>query len=399
MNLLATPETIQKNQPLELEDAFHAFNQISQHLTDSYQQLEQQVVVLSKELSVVNSQKIQYLSDKEKLATQLEGLIEAIPGAVVVLNEEQEIIKANACARTWLCADMVGQRWSLIRATYLIGNDLFDEQFTLDSGQVVALSTTKLTGASGDVVLLSDITQQQELHQQLEHKRKLAEMGEFSASLAHQIRTPLSSALLYASQLNSDALTTQEQQKFSAKLLERLRLLNSQVTDMLNYSHSGQFLKSAVVLPAFIQRLDDLYQGKAVDFSYQQTSLTGDVEIYISKNALIGAISNLLDNGLDAVGLDARVLCKFELGGARELKISIEDKGVGLTMEQKQRVFEPFYTNKSNGTGLGLAVVNEVVNAHNGEVRCISEIGVGTTMELVLPVVMSSPVENLNRSL
>ncbi|ORU92052.1 MAG: two-component sensor histidine kinase [Cycloclasticus sp. symbiont of Bathymodiolus heckerae] len=393
MSLLATAEPIQKN--LSLENAFHAFNEVSQHLTDSYQQLEQQVSVLGGELAKANSEKLQHLSDKEALAAQLEGLIEAIPGAVIVLDDKQNIIKANACARSWLGDDLLGLKWLNVQAQNLVSDESSDDQLRLNSGQVVAISATKLMGQSGEVVLLSDITQQQALYKQLEHKKKLAEMGEFSASLAHQIRTPLASALLYASQLNTDALTEEAKIKFSSKLLERLRLLNSQVTDMLNYSRSGQFAKASISLPLFMAHLEDLYRDKPVDFVWSDKP---SIELYISKDSLIGAISNLLDNAIDAIGFDARVTCLFDLSDKSDLKIIVKDNGIGLTSAQQQRIFEPFYTNKPNGTGLGLAVVSDVVSAHGGDIQCVSDIGIGTTMEVRLPVVMPASIKKQARS-
>ncbi|MEH6503433.1 MAG: ATP-binding protein [Cycloclasticus sp.] len=393
MNLNATTELTHKGQPLE--EAFHAFNQISQHLTDSYQQLEQQVVVLSQELARANAEKIQHLSDKEALAGQLEGLIEALPGAVIVLNAEKIIVKANACARLWLQEDLIGRQWPALKATCLSDSDHIDDQFTLQNGKVIALSTTRLMGQAGDVVLLSDITQQQKLHQQLEHKKKLAEMGEFSASLAHQIRTPLASALLYASQLSSDVLTKESQQKFSLKLLERLRRLDSQVTDMLSYSHNGHFMKTSVELASFLDRLTDLYRDKLVEFHYP-ANLSG--QIFISEDAVIGALANLIDNALDAEVGHTKVVCDVAVYGPNDLKISIKDEGAGITTQEQQRIFEPFYSSKTNGTGLGLAVVKEVVNAHDGKIKCTSEIGVGTTMELILPVVISASAQPSIRS-
>lgn len=395
MSLVVRSEKIHKSQLLE--DAFQAFNQVSQHLTDSYQQLEQQVVVLSEALSQSNSEKIQYLSDKEALANQLEGLIEVIPGAVIVLDAKQNVVKANACARNWLDDGILGQNWPLARANFLNSHDQLSDQLSLENGKIVALSITDLSGQSGKVVLLSDITHQQELNQQLEHKKKLAEMGEFSASLAHQIRTPLASALLYASQLSSDALGADAQQKFATKLLDRLRVLNSQVTDMLNYSHSGDFVKQPVSLKLFINGLRNLYQDKSVGFDISDIDET--VQLYISKEALVGAISNLLDNALDATNSSGFVQCSIKINEINNLRIIVKDQGVGLSEDQQKRMFEPFYTNKTNGTGLGLAVVRNVVNAHVGEVTCCSRLGVGTTMDVRLPVVMSSSMKQSNRSL
>ena len=92
------------------------------------------------------------------------------------------------------------------------------------------------------------------------------------------------------------------------------------------------------------------------------------------------------------------MVCEVAVYGSSNLKISIRDEGVGITAQEQQRIFEPFYSNKSNGTGLGLAVVKEVVNSHDGKIKCTSDIGVGTTMELTLPVVISAPAQHLMRS-
>jgi two-component system sensor histidine kinase FlrB len=386
MSLRNASESTYNGQPLE--DAFHAFNQVSQHLTDSYQHLEQQVGVLSQELAKANSEKLRHLSEKESLANQLESLIDALPGAVIVLDKAQKIIRVNACATSWLGTEIIGADWDAVSEQHLAEKDLCDDQFSLSNGRKVALSRTKLTGQSGDIVLLSDITQQQELHKQLAHKKKLAEMGEFSASLAHQIRTPLASALLYASQLNSDALTKEAKYKFSSKLLERLRMLDSQVTDMLRYSHDGNFMRVAVDLTKFVGKLSTLYQDKHINFHYRVDDARLPVEIYVCEDALLGAISNLLDNALDAIGYDVCASCEISVDGLKGLEITVKDNGVGLSLDQQQRIFEPFYTNKTNGTGLGLAVVHEVVSAHAGQINCESKIGVGTTMTLLLPVVI-----------
>jgi two-component system, sensor histidine kinase FlrB len=382
MSLLSTTESIRKGQPLE--KAFHAFNQISQHLTDSYQQLEQQVVVLSQQLAESNSKKIQYLSEKEALAQQLEAMVETLPGAVIVLDDNRLVVKANACARDWFQHELIGHSWAEIKAKALINIESIDGQFKLLSGEVVALSTTRLNGQAAEIVLLTDISHQQALQQRLEQQKRLAEMGKLSASLAHQIRTPLASALLYASQLNSASITAQSQQKFSAKILQQLRLLSSQVTDMLNYAHQGEFIKKSVKLSDFISRVQQTYEEKAVDFI---AVFDKDKRLIISEDALSGAIANLIDNALDAIDAEGRIVCEFILQPNQGLLISIKDQGVGLSVEQQKHIFDPFYTNKMNGTGLGLAVVKQVVEAHAGRVTCVSEVGLGTTMTLTLPVI------------
>lgn len=391
MTQASTHKSIYNGQPLT--EAFDVFNQVSEQLSESYQRLEQQVERLGKELACANSEKIQYLSDKDELAAQLEALVEAIPGAVIVQDEQQRVVKLNACARLWLGDGLLGTDGSSIGATQPARDET--PPLRLANGLTVVRSNTDLGVGRGYITLLSDITQQQELQCQLEHKNKLADMGQLSASLAHQLRTPLASALLYASQLNADTLDERHRSLFSNKLLKCLHQLNSRISDMLSYSHAGQWPKARLELNKFCQQLKESYQDKAVKFNTLEDSFESALAIHVSADALLGAVGNLIDNALEAS--DGEVVCCIEWVGGTSLVIKVVDQGMGITQQQQQRIFEPFYTNKINGTGLGLAVVSDVVNAHAGDIRCDSEFSIGTTMELTLPVVIADGIGDSNR--
>ena len=396
MRQIASTELIQSNIPLE--NAFHAFNEVSERLTESYQLLEQQVIGLTAELSEANTEKLKFLSEKEQLADQLECMLESLPGAVIVLNDENMVIKANACARGWLTASLIGKSWGSIEQSFLVGSEQLDNEYLLQDNRVIALSRTTLQSGQGFVILLSDITQQRELHQKLEHKEKLAAMGKFSAGLAHQIRTPLSSALLYASQLNSGLPDAELGKKYSTKLLERLRHINNQVSDMLGYAHKGHFRKAVYNLQNIAFQLTSSYQAKPANITFETQSIRNNISVQISKDALIGAIDNLINNALEAGNADGEVRCLIETVNEGILSISVSDQGVGLPSSEVAQIFEPFYTNKAEGTGLGLAVVKEIVNAHGGHITCDSTEGVGTTFTMLLPVVMVGNVMKMEET-
>jgi len=394
MSRLATPQTLDQGQPPS--NAFSALSQAPQDLSNSYQGLEQQVCVLDNALTQSNAERTQYLPGKETLSAQRDSLIEAIPGAAIVLDTQDKVIAANGCARRWLHDDILGLNWVAVRADFLIRHDALASEYSLKSGRVVTLSTSALGVQAGQLVLLSDTTEKNERNKHVDHKTKLSEMGLFSASLAHQIRSPLASALLYASQLTSNTLSGQAQQQLSVKLLDRLRVLESQVADMLSYSHCGDFVKQPVGLSLFINRLQSFYDEGRIDF--QTGEFHESVNINVNQEALIGAVGNLLDNALDASDDTGHVLCSIELTDEKVLKISVKDQGVGLSESQQQKIFEPFYTNKCNGTGLGLAVVKQVVNAHAGEINCVSNLDVGTVMVIRLPVLISPLIKQSKRS-
>jgi len=113
-----------------------------------------------------------------------------------------------------------------------------------------------------------------------------------------------------------------------------------------------------------------------------------------NENALRGALMNVLNNAVDALGetgSQGRIDICVSQPDDRRVKIVIKDNGPGLTKKHCQRIFEPFFTTKTNGTGLGLAVVDSVVKAHGGQVYVSSVSGAGATFTFILPCVMQTP--------
>jgi len=375
------------NRKLPLEDAFQLFTDVSQNLTEAYQLLERQVAVLSQELAKKNTDKVQYLSGQEQLADQLESLIDVLPNAVIVLDENAIVIKVNENAQQWLDQNILGQNWLAVQQTYLKGKTSQVNEFILDNGRAVTLCKTSLASQNGSIILLSDITEQRQQHEQLEHNNKLAALGQVSASLAHQIKTPLASALLYASQLNSTIVSDQKRDTFVQKLLGSLRHLNSQVSDMLGYVHLGSCQKTKTTAVEIIEQLEFIYSSNTAA-KLRLTDLTNDAVLFVGKDVLVGAITNLIDNAIDATTTDSIVACLFEAKGD-VLTISVKNKGEGLTDQQQAHLFDPFYTTKAHGTGLGLAVVSDVAKTHLGEAFCQSKLGLGSLFGMRLPVVIT----------
>jgi len=376
-----------------LEETFQAFNRVSEELINSYQELELRVVKLNQALASENLEKKRHLSDKEKLNDQLECLLEFLPCAVIVLNSREEITRANAYARSWLVVDLIGQYWNDLKTECLSPSSRLASEYVLDTGKVVALSKKRLADKEGFVVLLSDVTEQRELYQELEHKKKLASLGQFSASLAHQIRTPLSAALLYASQLKSGVSEPVKASLFSQKIIDNLKALNLQVSDMLNYAHFGEFNRVDVPMLSLVENLKSVYEGGPEKPLFKTVNIGSDMKIHTSQEALIGAICNLINNAEDAQGTLSGVLCQFKACVDNVLEVTVSDKGPGLEVTKLLTIFEPFYSDKTKGTGLGLAVVNEVVKAHGGDVRCHSELGYGAKFLMRLPIIVATDEE------
>ncbi len=382
MNLTIT-EQATLNQCVQAEEAA-LFNPAAKQAAHSSQSLS-----LREKMLALRADNAQYQHDNEQLEQLIAGLIDRVPSAILVLNPQQQVIKVNACANQWFSRSLIGKPWVDVKAEQLVSTGKTHNQFSLRSNSVVNLSSINLNDGLGCVIILTANTEHQS-----DHSKKLAEMGEFAASLAHQIRTPLSSALLYASQLMADNASADNSSAYS-HLLDQLERLNAQVSNMLSYAHTGALIKSPVKIKLFIEQLASLCLEKLALLDVAKDVSLSSTMLNINSISLMGAIGNLLNNSVESMGGKAGVICTIGLHGKDLLTITVSDKGQGVLKEDLRRIFTPFYTRKANGTGLGLTVVQQVAEEHDGSVKCESVDGVGTSFTLTLPVVIAAPI-NVN---
>lgn len=381
------PQRLQKTE--QLTDAFRIFNELSQHLSVSYQGLQDQVAKLHHELAAARSERLKTLEEKEKLASRLEKILEALPAAVIVLDVAGIIVDCNAVALDFLGEPLRGLSWSEVVArslTALVDNP---HERQLNSGKRVNMTCRQLEQDAGQIILLSDVSEMRSLQDMLNQQKQLSAMGEMVASMAHQVRTPLATAILYASQLNNPALDEEKRIRFSKKILERLHHLEREVNDMLIFAKDGRLAMEHFSLAKLLDRIGESLKD---DAGHGQVALkisneVVDDDMLGNENALRGALMNLLNNALDAAGEGGLIqLRASQLDGCR-LRIVVQDDGPGIAKALAQRIFEPFFTTKANGTGLGLAVVDSVARAHGGDVQLMSLPGEGAGFALTLPCI------------
>ena len=386
MNIVADPKILKAE---KLTDAFQLFNELSQSLSDSYQGLQEQVVSLSEELTAARTERLKTLIEKEKLADRLQQILAALPAAVIVLNINNEVIDCNAIAIDYLGEPLIGQDWLDVVQRSLVS--VFDNphERQLINGVRVSVTRNVLNNESGQIILLSDVSELRSLQDKVNQQKHLSAMGEMVASMAHQVRTPLSTAILYASQMNKSPLPDKSRIKFSNKILERLHYLERQVNDMLIFAKEGHLAMDTFSLQVFLQKVNG-HMNDMTLMSQIKFSINNDVQADVmlgNEDALLGAIMNLLNNAVEAQQDEGRISMRVSQKDQTSLQIQIQDNGMGMDEETMRRLFEPFYTSKVKGTGLGLAVVDSVVRAHSGSIQCESEKGSGTLFTLLLPCI------------
>jgi len=371
----------------QLEDAFLVFNQVSEQLTDSYQQLQNRVEQLSQELAETRTDRLCQLAEKERLANRLSHLLEVMPAAVVVVNGEDSIQEFNPAAARMLDGIKQGSLWS----------ELYQHSFTkksrgdlcLNNGALITISECTLSPESGKIILLLDVTETRELQEHLNRQERLSSLGNMAAQLAHQIRTPLTSALLDSSHLAREDLSKDRRQQFSSRLRTRLCHIERQIKDMLAFASGNQgALVPIAVTPLMVnleQMLEPLIKSRNATFELIDRT-GGDLVIQGNQDGLLGALMNLASNALAHGGAQVQLQIALERASGVLLEIKISDNGAGIPEEIKEQIFDPFFTTSSDGTGLGLAVVQSVVLAHEGSISVVpSELG-GAGFKISLPL-------------
>ncbi|PSW31031.1 PAS domain-containing sensor histidine kinase [Photobacterium phosphoreum] len=319
-------------------------------------------------------------------------VLQVMPVAVILLDEKGLITEANQEALRLLGEPLTGQRWGdIIQRSFAPQHD-DGHEVSLRSGRKVKLAIS--ASAAGQLIVITDLTETRQLQSRLSEMQRLSSLGRMVASLAHQVRTPLASALLYAANLASSGLTPATRTRFQAKLVDRLYDLEKQVNDMLLFANGGDNkVVSEFDVESLLNSLEAMIETQVlsddVDFSIDCDDET--LRLLGNENALASAVSNLITNAIQMAGKGCRVAVRCQQQD-QMLLLSVSDNGPGIAAEDQQKVLEPFFTTRKQGTGLGLAVVQMVVSAHNGSLRLSSQLGHGATFTLQLPLVTSDHI-------
>jgi len=336
------------------------------------------------------------LSLLRQQSKQLAQLIDVMPTGMIMLDGDGVVIKINKVASLLLDEPILGQPWfDVIRRSFKPRADDWHE-VSLNDGRRVKLEITALGDQPGQLIMITDLTETRLLQDKLGQMQRLSSLGRMVSTLAHQIRTPLSAAMLYGANLSNLSLSETSRTNFQDKLMSRLQELEQQVNDMLLFAKSGNkqvvatvemnhLVKTAI---ASIEAISENAQAK-IHF----TPCDRDCRVLGNESAIVGAIQNLIHNSIQVIKTNVEVWLTVESHG-QYVYISVKDNGKGIDPEHAERIFEPFYTSRVQGTGLGLAVVKSVATAHQGDVKLISQKGQGANFCIKLPLLLAEQHQN-----
>src|SRR5579862_6486377 len=288
--LLATQAALADNSQSELKAAFRAFGSLSEQLSGAYEALRRQVAQLRLELGEAHA-------GRDNLAARLSALIDGLPGGVLVLDAHGDIQEANPAAVALLGEPLLEQSFGAVLARAQVNDAAIGEHTELRTGRFVNLSRRELA-EGGEVVLLTDVTEPHLLQSFLARQQRLVTLGELAAGLAHQIRTPLAAALLYASQMMLSDRSPAHLTRCAEKTVASLSAL------MLAFTHGGA-AREAVSVSALLEQVAQWLRPALRD-GIRLTIRTQAPDLTVRANApsLVSAVLNLATNALQAAATD-----------------------------------------------------------------------------------------------
>lgn len=257
---------------------------------------------------------------------------------------------------------------------------------------------------AGVIVVFRDLSEIKALQEQVRQKERLATIGEVAAKMAHEIRNPLAGISYVAQILKREVQFGPSHQELIQAMFAEINRLNGIIDDLLLYGRPARF----ALAPQSLQRICEEIIGLSQEqLELRELTLERDFDPAIPPLALDGnrmrqVILNLLKNALEATAPGGVVTLRTRLkgcpaggaggaapspgGGAGCVEIQVSDTGAGIPEEDREKIFELFYTTKLTGSGLGLPICRRIVEEHGGTLTVASQPGVGSTFTIRLPL-------------
>jgi PAS domain S-box-containing protein len=396
------------------------FQARAEKLATLYERMREDFKKVNVELDKKNEQLAQSLRKQEEIQTYLGSILESMNSGVVGVNTMERITHFNKAASAitgFAGADVIDKQYAEIFSKNSIGEGSLLS--ALRTGRGLALDEKVLwrkdglplpvsfqtalladpTGATlGAVEIFSDISRIKALEEEMQQARTMAALGEMAATVAHEIRNPLSAMGMWATLLEREVAPESQSRNIVHKLLEGLSRLNRIVSNLLVYSRPVKPQLRPVSLQQLLSDMSDYVeveverQGHNIDV--KKVWDPSPVSVLVDPEKLQQVIMNLSLNAIQAMpkGGVLTVCINGAPGdaGAGYASFSIGDTGCGISQENLEKIWAPFFTTKSNGTGLGLAIVKKIVESHSGVIEVTSEIDTGTTVKVFLPLAKQS---------
>jgi len=238
----------------------------------------------------------------------------------------------------------------------------------------------------GHILLLKDLSEIRTLRSQIVRNQRMATVGSLAAGVAHEIRNPLSSIKGFATYFRERYQSVPDDQKIADIMIQEVDRLNRVVGQLLDFSRPLSLSRKPVHIRNLISDSLALVRQKAEEknIAISMDVAPENITARIDPDQIRQVLLNLHLNALEAMDSGSRLSVSAKKD-SNMLQIRIQDTGCGILPEHLSRIFDPYFTTRSSGAGLGLAIVHNIIEAHEGRIEVESRPGEGTAITLHLP--------------
>ena len=415
------------------------FNETATKLQTAYASLQVKFDTLNLRLEESNRELSESLAEQERLSNYLTNILESLTSGVLVVDKGGIITLFNRGAEIMTgieVGDAVGRKYKDV-----IGDDTPYELTPLwvlehgeartqmektfrsaDGGTIpVGVSVSPLRNPAGDLLgaveIFMDMSRIKALEDEISRMDKLAALGQMSATMAHKIRNPLGGIVGYAGLLDSRLDVDDKSKRHISRIIEGVEKIDHIITSVLEYNRSLVLSPREMSLPV---RIDELVAQVKIEFEEPASPAVGftvshtdePLSAEVDPDHLSAALMYILRNAVEAVedegSVDIRIIpghservpvCRITAAIIESMRresrllqskrpsviVTVTDSGCGMDEMTLKNLYVPFYTTKEKGIGLGLPSARKIIEAHHGEIRVESIMGVGTAVGIIIP--------------
>ena len=377
------------------------------YLVDAERKQQQRAEETALQLAAANERLQKQAAHAEQMRGQVSSILESLGSGVVTLDTAGRVMTTNRAAQSLLSVlgATDGMLPSVVHAYACEGARGYRQLMT--ETHVLGLRSSPLSGAHGEalgtVLVLDDLSELKALETQVQRSQRLAALGRLASGLAHEIRNPLGIVRAAAQMLQGALGGDQKLGEYTQVIQSEVDRVDRLIEQLLAYARPRPLARGSVDLRALAERAVALTRA----YASQHGVLCGVLESSAAPvmdgdgDLLHQALVNLLMNAIQATpfGGHVSVHVAFTGDGQRTAAtLVVRDTGRGIAMDDLQRVFDPFFTTRDDGVGLGLSIVQQIVQEHSGTIDVQSEPARGTTFVIRLPLSGPQPAEQRPRN-
>jgi two-component system sensor histidine kinase HydH len=350
----------------------------------------------------LNSRKL--LQDVRALASEI---VRNLPVGIVVVDSDGQIkfINSVACslletlpenAKGYLAKNILPESLMNLQRQIGRGNLVVEKELSMsrtkEKSIPVNVTTTNIVGEDGQYVgymfVLKDLSELRQLELKIRQREKLAAIGNLAAGIAHEVRNPLSSIKGYVSYFGSLFPVESENRKIARITTDEVDRVNRVISELLEFARPADLRLSKTNIKELIGHALDVVSNEAASAGVKIIRKLDDdlPETVLDPDRIMQVLLNILINAIQAMehGGEISIAARAE---KKTLVVAVSDTGKGISVDEQAHMFNPYFTTKKTGTGLGMAIVHKIIENHGGTVDVRSREDIGTTVSIRLPIV------------